>query len=311
MHLSIPQCPDGAERNVSCQQSLYATQIIRNIKIRYHMPIGMARRENHMPQVHLAPDTLDEENQRFVQQPLTKPVFLNSIPKSGSHLLRNILRMFVPVNQQYKDDFIQWPNISKHMAAFDPKNNFLVSAHLLYSDKSAILANRTNKVLLVRDPYTWVMAQARFLVSEQVTSNFEHIKDGTLTVDDLLSLMIVGIYQRSPPMRDQYNMFAVAWMGTDAHIVRYEDLVAHVSDPDTPEAESYFASLLRACGILMPSDWRQRVAIGADRKQSGTAREKLDIKEPKFAFPEVLSEQHKRMVEYHAPGLRTFLGYHD
>ncbi len=264
-----------------------------------------------MPQVHLAPDTLDQENQRFAQQPLTRPVFLNSIPKSGSHLLRNILRMFVPVNQQYKDDFIQWPNISKHMAAFDPKNNFLVSAHLLYSDKSAILANRTNKILLVRDPYTWVMAQARFLVSDQVTSNFDHIKDGSLTVEDLLNLMIVGIYQRSPPMRDQYNMFAVAWLGTGAHVVRYEELAAHVNALDEPAAEFYFGQLLNACGIVMPSDWKQRVKVGADKKQSGTARQNLNLSTTQFEFPAELPETQKQMVEYNAPGLRTMLGYHD
>lgn len=262
-----------------------------------------------MPAVHLAPDTLDQENAKFAQTPLTKPIFLNSIPKSGSHLLRNILRMFVPVSQQYKDDFIQWPNISKHMAAFEPKNNFLVSAHLLYSDKSAMMANRTNKILLVRDPYTWVMAQARFLVSQQVTGQFDHLKNSPLTVDDMLSLMIVGIYQKSPPLRDQYNMFAVAWMGSEVHVVKYEDLVTHVSAIETDEAERYFSALFRACGIRKPEDWRQRVAIGADKKQSGTARENLNIQDQTYAFPDELSEKHKLMVEYHAPGLRAFLGY--
>lgn len=262
-----------------------------------------------MPAVHLAPDTLDQENAKFAQTPLTKPIFLNSIPKSGSHLLRNILRMFVPVSQQYKDDFIQWPNISKHMAAFEPKNNFLVSAHLLYSDKSAMLANRTNKILLVRDPYTWVMAQARFLVSQQVTGQFDHLKKSPLTVDDMLSLMIVGIYQKSPPLRDQYNMFAVAWMGSDVHVVKYEDLVTHVSAIETDEAERYFSALFAACGIRKPDNWRQRVAIGADKKQSGTARENLSIQDQSYSFPDELSERHKQMVEYHAPGLRAFLGY--
>lgn len=264
-----------------------------------------------MPQVHLAPDTLDQENQKFIQKPLTRPVFLNSIPKSGSHLLRNILRMFVPVAQQYKDDFIQWPNISKHMAAFEPRNNYLVSAHLLYSDKSAILANRTHKVLLVRDPFTWVMAQARFLVSEQVTSNFEHIKNGTLTVEDLLNLMIVGIYQRSPPMRDQYNMFAVAWLGTGAHLVRYEELVKQVGALENPDAEAYFASLLKACGIDMPSDWRERVKIGSDKSQSGTARQNIDVSSTGFEFPDELPLAQRKMVEYSAPGLRELLGYSD
>ncbi len=262
-----------------------------------------------MTGIFLPPDTLDEENSKFEQKPLTKPVFLNSIPKSGSHLLRNILRMFVPVAQQYKDDFIQWPNISKHMTAFDPNHNYLVSAHLLYSDKSAILANKTRKLVLVRDPYTWVMAQARFFVSDQFSMNLEQLKQGGLSVDDLLNLMIAGIYQKSPPMRDQYNMFAVAWLGTGAHFIRYEDLVAHVKNIDSDEANQFFSKLLEACGIERPTDWRERVRVGSDRKQSGTARENLSWRNPMFEFPDELPNIQKQLVDYHAPGLRELLGY--
>ena len=47
--------------------------------------------------VRLKPDTLDEENLKFEQQPLGHSLFLNSVPKCGSHLLRNVVRMFVPV----------------------------------------------------------------------------------------------------------------------------------------------------------------------------------------------------------------------
>ncbi len=262
-----------------------------------------------MPEVFLSPDTLDQENAKFEQKQLTKPIFLNSIPKSGSHLLRNILRMFVPVQQQYKDDFIQWPNISKHMAAFDPQRNYLFSAHLLYTDKSAMLANKTRKVFLVRDPYNWVMAQARFFVSDQFSSNFDHIKNGGLSVNDLLNLMIVGIHQKSPPMRDQYNLFAIAWMGTGAHMVRYEDLLSHVKDLETDAADQYFSKLFDACGIEKPANWRERVKIGADPKQSGTARENIDVRNPVFEFPRELPEIQKQILNYSAPGLRALLGY--
>ena len=57
--------------------------------------------------VRLKPDTLDEENLKFEQRRLPHPLFLNSVPKCGSHLLRNIIRMFVPVDQHYNAQFIQ------------------------------------------------------------------------------------------------------------------------------------------------------------------------------------------------------------
>ena len=61
-----------------------------------------------------------------------------------------------------------------------------------------------------------------------------------------------------------------------------------------------------ALGAL-PGDWRERVRIGSDREQSGTARENLagattDV-------PEELPDVQKRLVDFAAPGLRSLLGY--
>ena len=115
-----------------------------------------------MPTVRIKPDTLDEENRRFAQVPLAKPVFLNSVPKSGSHLLRNIIRMFVPVEQQYKVQFIQHAILDDHVEAFDAQRPMLSWGHLLFSDASAIETSTANVMVLVRDPYKWVLARTRF-----------------------------------------------------------------------------------------------------------------------------------------------------
>lgn len=262
-----------------------------------------------MPEVSIAPDSIDAENKKFSQASLAKSVFVNSLPKSGSHLLRNILRMFVPVDQVYGPQFVQFPTLDQHRGAFDESKKCLISGHLLYSDNTAMLANRTNKILLVRDPYSWVLAQARFFVSDVLSSNFDHIKTGALSVDDLIGLMIFGIYKKSPPMRQQYELYSVGWLATDAHVVRYEDLVEHVTSIDTDAARSYFTELLDACGIAVPGDWQERVTIGADRKQSATARENINKGTSKFEFPQELSEKHQQMIEFAAPGLRTLLGY--
>ena len=62
-----------------------------------------------------------------------------------------------------------------------------------------------------------------------------------------------------------------------------------------------------ACGIDVPDDWRERVQIGSDKKQSGTARENLtDIR---LKFPDELPDGQKQLVEFALPGLRTLLGY--
>ena len=76
-----------------------------------------------------------------------------------------------------------------------------------------------------------------------------NLKEGRLSVDDLLSLMIFGIRTVAPSLYDMYELNVVAWLGSDVFPVRYEDLVAHAGNVGDPAAETYFEALLGACGI--------------------------------------------------------------
>ena len=71
-----------------------------------------------MPKIVAKGDNLNELNANFVQQRLLEPVFLNSVPKCGTHLVRNVMRMFVPVEQQYHQAFIQHAILREHQVAF-------------------------------------------------------------------------------------------------------------------------------------------------------------------------------------------------
>ena len=260
--------------------------------------------------IKVRPDTLDADTVRFAPAALRQPLFLNSLQKSGSHLLRNILRMFVPVEQQYREQFIQWPNMAQHLAAFDPARNYMSFGHLFFTDGPAIELSHVRKIQLYRDPHDWVLARARFHLSDEFQGNLEHLKDDRLTVDDLLTLMIFGVRTLLPSLSDMYELNVVAWLASDVFRVRYEDLVRHVREVDTPETEAYFSALFNACGIdPVPANWRERVVTGADRRQSGTARENLSG--IRVELPETLPDKHKQMIEYVAPGLRQVLGYAD
>ena len=262
-----------------------------------------------MPTIKLMPDTLDTETLRFAPTPLKEPLFVNSIPKSGTHLLKNIIRMFVPIEQQYRAQFIQWQNLQEHLAAFDPHKSYFSFGHLFFSDASAIELSHVRKILLYRDPYDWVLARARFFLSDEFEGNVDYLKQGRLGVDELLTLMIFGIHKKAPKLADMYDLNVGAWLGSPSvYPVRYEDLAHNVRDLDGREAEDYFARLFAACGIAeVPGNWRERVRAGADRRRSGTARENLTG--VRFELPETLPERHRRLVDYAAPGLRKLLGY--
>ncbi len=254
-------------------------------------------------------DNLNERNLEFSQAPLRTPVFLNSVPKCGTHLIRNIMRMFVPVELQYHATFLQIPNIRQHAVALNPTRPMLSWGHLLFTDESAILTGPARHVLLVRDPYTWVLARARFFMSENFEGGMNNLKGPGLSPEALLNMMIFGIHGKAPPMADVFQFNAAAWMGTGVHLYRYEDIVAHVKAIDTPAAEAFFATLLADCDIDVPADWRERVRVGSDRQQSATARENLSVDND--IIPQELPDVQKRLVDYAVPGLRALLGYTD
>lgn len=263
-----------------------------------------------MPRIIAKPDNLNELNKNFAQSKLTQPIFLNSVPKCGTHLIRNIFRMFVPVEQQYHKAFIQIPLLNQHKSeAYNINDPKLSWGHLLFSDESAMALHRVKHIVVVRDPYDWVLARARFFLSDSFQGNLEHLRNGKFTIEQILNMMIFGIYQKAPTLYEIYTHNAVSWMTSEIEIVRYEDIVAHLKNIDTNEAQTFFSGLLSTVceGGKLPSDWRDRIKVGSDRKQSGTARENLYGS--KFKVPNELPDRQKELVDYAAPGLRRILGY--
>jgi hypothetical protein len=261
-----------------------------------------------MPQIRAKGDNLNDLSRKFAPARLAEPAFLNSVPKCGTHLLRNILRMFVPVEQQYHRAFIQIPILRHHLDAFAPRKPCLSWGHLLFSDDSAIALSHVHHVILVRDPYDWVLARARFFLSDTFQGSLEHLKSGRVSIEEVLNLMILGIHDKVPNLQEIFLHNAAGWLGTKARLLRYEDLVLHLGSLDTESAENYFRELLLACGVReLPPDWRERVTLGADRKQSGTARENLS--RIALSVPDVLPATQRRLVNLTAPGLREILGY--
>ncbi len=260
-----------------------------------------------MPRIIAKPDTLNEINSNYEQAELKQSVFLNSVPKCGTHLIKNIIRMFVPVSQQYDKEFIQIPILKDHLAAFKNPTPQLSWGHLLFSDESAYAMHNVKQIVVVRDPYDWVLARTRFFLSDSFQGNLEHLKGDEFTLEQIYNMMIFGIYQKAPTLKEIFTHNGVSWLGTGATIVKYEDMIKHLKDIDSDESKHYFHKLLSNCGITPPEDWKERVLVGSDRKQSGTARENLYGQ--KFDIPNELPNEQKALVDYAAPGLRKLLGY--
>jgi len=261
-----------------------------------------------MPRIVTKADNLNKRNRDFAQVPLQEPVFLNSVPKSGTHLIRNIMRMFVPVEQQYHKTFIQYPILREHLAAFARAKPFLSWGHMLYGDASAVALRHVHHLVIVRDPYDWVLARARFFMSDTYQGSLDIIKGGNLAIEDVMNMMVFGIPDKAPSLPEVFTHNAVAWLGTHAKILRFEELLQNVNVLETDAAETFFAGLFEHLSMgELPDDWRERVRIGSDREQSSTARENLS--RMTADVPNELPDIQKRLVDYAAPGLRATLGY--
>lgn len=253
------------------------------------------------------PDNLDQIGLRFERASLTTPVYLNSVPKAGTHLIRNILRMFVAPEQHWRREYIQHAILRQFgPEAFSKAKPMISWGHMLFSDESAIALRDVRHIVLVRDPYDWVLARARFYLSDEFQGNLNHIKGGAASPEDVIMMMIMGAHGKVPDLKDIFALNAVAWMGSSAVVVRYEDIIDSLNDLGSRRAETFFAQLLADCGLELPADWRDRVEAGADRRESRTASENLNVTAD---LPKVLSDTHRRVVDFHAPGLRALLGY--
>lgn len=261
-----------------------------------------------MPRIVTKADNLNERNRDFAQMPLKEPVFLNSVPKSGTHLIRNIMRMFVPVEQQYHKAFIQYAVLRDHQAAFARARPYLSWGHMLYGDASAVALRGVHHLVLVRDPYDWVLARARFFLSDTYQGSLDIIKGGNLSIEKILNMMIFGIPDKSPALYEIFTLNGVAWLGTDAKVLQFEDLLKNVKALETDAAETFFADLFEQLNMgELPDDWRERIRVGSDREQSTTARENLS--RVTVDVPNELPDIQKRLVDFAAPGLRAMLGY--
>ncbi|MGY8985833.1 MAG: hypothetical protein ACKVIX_04260 [Sphingomonadales bacterium] len=262
-----------------------------------------------MPKIMLKADKLNEINTQYTHTRLEKPLFLNSVPKCGSHLMRNIMRLFVPYDQHYKNTFIQFPTLKQDKIAWDIRNPTLSWGHLLFSDESCLFLKDATQIVLVRDPYDWVLARARFFMSDEFQGSIDHIKGGRVSTGELLNMMIFGIHMKVPMLKEIFMHNGASWVGTQAQILKYEDLIKNLKEINTQEGEIFFKNLLSKSGINpIPADWKERVLEGSDRKHSGTARENLSGTTT-VDIPKILPDAHKRLVDFAAPGLRKLLGY--
>lgn len=252
----------------------------------------------------------------FEKNQLSHHVLLNSVSKSGAHLLKNIYMMFVDEESiagffssaLMPHDISEKARSLKDVRVFKDSEKFsMMWSHLPCSPHVEEIFQNVKKILLVRDPYDWVLARRRWLCSKEVANN----KSESLNFNgDIIKQLIYGT-ETVRPLRSFYEDI-IAWLNPSVELLRYEDLIQHINNIDTEEAKNFFSNLLSWAGITeLPDDWKQRIKLSSDKKYSPTHRSNLNICSFTVAMTEneTLHDSYKKLIDFSNPNLRKILGY--
>ena len=249
----------------------------------------------------------------FQQTPLSSPIFINSIPKCGTMLIRNIILMFVPLEE------IHWPfvhngNLETYAREMEIKRFKCFTGHMQRTSKSLVSLRGFRHILNIRDPRDYVLSYAHFFFTEQLYESSKmarHIQDNELGFDVAVDTLIRGWKFKDQAHHGVLEMFTnngLSWFGSNCHIVRYEELKKHVENVGSQESHVYFKSMFDFLGIELTEDWEIRVKKGADYRISKTSSEKMPSD---VARRWEMTPEQKELLEQWAPGLRAQLGYQD
>lgn len=236
------------------------------------------------------------------------PIILNSIPKCGAHLLRNIFMHFINwdvVNHEW----IHTGNDKSIKGSMEQGKRYF-TGNLMQDIGTTRDVEGFKMVILIRNPRTYTLALARSLYHPSRhwwTDIATFVQENQIPFTEAITYAIVGQHYGNDtiiPINDMYLKFALQWFDNAAIIVKYEELMEHIIKIESSESYSYFYKLFESVGIPMFTDWKERVIAGSQPFLSASFIEG-QVQEN----TELLTEAHELMLQLIAPGLKKMLGY--
>lgn len=194
---------------------------------------------------------------------------VNSHPKSGTHLLRNIVLHFArgAVHQAilFFDTYrgvVQTTSAPEIYIGHVPRATFT----------SVPESREFGTVLLIRHPCAIALALARAFYDVN-TTRADHLQmRREFSFEEIVGKVICG-YEcagfRSSPLATSLAEFTLEWLGETAFTVKFEEIVARLKGPDY-RLVAYLAPLLEGMFRTVPDDAAQRIRAGAAPEISHT-----------------------------------------
>jgi tetratricopeptide (TPR) repeat protein len=259
------------------------------------------------------PPLLDNNND---QMKLASPVVVCSVPKSGTILLRNILKSILGDNLVIPSDSFKQPLASsKYLLALPRLTNRIYVGHIGYSEDLAKKIASIPKIVLIRDPRDYVISYTHFMdrlakdalgAQREWYEKYWNKKDW----DEKLSTMIFGLDTRLvrkiyPSVLNSFLNYAIKWSGPNTLIVRYEDIIGTKFGGNDKIVIKTMRSIMDFVGVQIDQETlAQRIAQGSDPTKSDTFRFG-----GKGNWNQEFKPQHVAQMKAVGPTLLSTLGY--
>lgn len=228
-----------------------------------------------------------------------RAIVINSLPKSGTHLMINL------INQMYKvtdtANFIvsatsflgRRPGVESNCTALARLlASELCAAHLEFDDRYA-RAFRQNKVFhifLYRDPLSVFFSEYHYLKNMNKWHHL-HRKLNALAEEDGIAYLLGG-QGKLQSSSDRYGAYSIWLQDKDTLSIRYEDLIA---DPRAIEQ-----SITARCPLESNSDFNRDLAYGREYSHTASGSD---------TGHSVLKERYKSLVSVELKTCRLDFGY--
>ena len=234
---------------------------------------------------------------------LQEPVFCLTVPKSGTHLLANVIRALIGAENVYPG-VVTASILLQADFTVEPK---VYVGHVRYHLEASRVMGSAPKILLCRDPRDVVVSFCDFFYNRAAPDPLnQFIQSNAVSASEALSIAILGGRLLNTEYLDCMTLFTeyhIRWLPLASLAVRYEDLL--LTDGDRERCLAAVRSILDVIGIEMNHDEiAERVVEGSDPSKSATFYQGRTGR-----WREYFSPAHVLQFKSVAPNLVSLLGY--
>lgn len=201
---------------------------------------------------------------------LKEPLIVLTVPKSGTHLITNILREIFG-EARVDPGMIAAEKIPPGIG----DTPYIYHTHLIYSPATSLALRRVRKVLLVRDPRDVAASFTRAIYNRKIPPDNvqSYLLQNGFSLDEILSFVIQGGTiggSTYPDLGSLYRLYYWGWRATTELVLHYENLLPDRGDFSGPETA--IRNLLASLDIDVPEDFplAERIREGSAPERSQT-----------------------------------------